>query len=469
MTTAETSTAASESFAVVVGDRRSEVAKNLAGPVPQSLGLLDQLGLWGNLGVSLLGFTGAIFVLQPGGAGTPELSMLAALVAIVLGTVIGTAAVALAGLQGALTGAPAMVLLRGLFGARLSYVPTALNIAQCVGWGTFELVVIATAAHTVAPALPRGLCVVLAGIITTFLTVRPLGYIRVLRKYVTALVAVVLVYLLVELLQHPLPALSHGSWSGFWAATDTTIAVAVSFVPLASDYTRHSRRGRDAFSGTLVGYSVTQIVCYVVGLLALVTVARNPSDIYGAFIAVPLGALAFGVLALRELDESFANVYSTAVSVQNLRPLWDRRWLALVIGVLTTVAALWLNIGGYQDFLLLLGSVFVPLSGVLVVDFFVLSGRRWDLSTGSPARWSMILPWLLGFVVYQLINPGGISWWVAAWTWVGAHLGFSPQGWMSASLSALVVSALATLLLGAARTGAAASSRRLSRPRPGGG
>ena len=54
-------------FVTVTGDRRSEVARTLAEPVPQALSLLDQFGLWGNLGVSLLGFTGAIFVLQPYG------------------------------------------------------------------------------------------------------------------------------------------------------------------------------------------------------------------------------------------------------------------------------------------------------------------------------------------------------------------------------------------------------------------
>ena len=78
-------------FVTVPGDRHSEVGRTLAEPVPQSLGLLDQFGLWGNLGVSLLGFTGAIFVLQPGGAGTPELSLAAALTAIVVGTLLGTA------------------------------------------------------------------------------------------------------------------------------------------------------------------------------------------------------------------------------------------------------------------------------------------------------------------------------------------------------------------------------------------
>ncbi len=131
------------------------MGRTLAEPVPQSLGLLDQFGLWGNLGVSLLGFTGAIFVLQPGGAGTPELSLAAALTAIVAGTLFGTLVLALSGIPGAQTGAPAMVLLRGLFGARVSYLPTVLNVLQLFGWGIFELVTIATAAHTVAPALPQ--------------------------------------------------------------------------------------------------------------------------------------------------------------------------------------------------------------------------------------------------------------------------------------------------------------------------
>jgi hypothetical protein len=45
-------------------------------------------------------------------------------------------------------------LLRGLFGARLSYLRTVLNILQCLGWAVFELVTTATAAHAVAPRLP---------------------------------------------------------------------------------------------------------------------------------------------------------------------------------------------------------------------------------------------------------------------------------------------------------------------------
>ena len=446
---AATTTDQKDTFVTVPGDRHSEVARTLAEPVPQALSLLDQFGLWGNLGVSLLGFTGAIFVLQPGGPGTPELSLAAALTAIVAGTVLGTAALALAGLPGARTGAPAMVLLRGLFGARPSWLPTALNILQCLGWGVFELVTIATAAHTVAPALPRQAYVLLAGLITGLLSLRPLGAIRVLRRYAAGVVLVVLCYLLVQLLRHPLPGFTHGTWSGYWAATDTVVAVAVSFAPLAADYTRHSRSPRAAVAGTMAGYTTTQVLCYVIGLLALVTVARgDPSRIYGAFIALPAGAAAFAILAARELDQSFANVYSTAVSTQNLRPLWDRRILAAVIATATTAGALWLNIADYENFLVLIGSLFVPLSAVLITDYFVTSRGRWDLSAAARPRWPMLLPWAAGFVTYQLINPGYVSWWAAAWTSFGHDVGFTPASWMSASILSFAVAAAITLPAG---------------------
>ncbi|HXC81629.1 MAG TPA: cytosine permease [Trebonia sp.] len=448
-TTSSTANTTKETFVTVPGDRHSEVARTLAEPVPQALSLLDQFGLWGNLGVSLLGFTGAIFVLQPGGAGTPELSLAAALTAIVAGTLLGTVALALAGLPGAETGAPAMVLLRGLFGAKLSYLPTVANIVQCLGWGVFELVTIATAAHTVAPALPKWGYVLIAGTATGLLTIRPLGAIRVLRRYATTAVLIVLCYLFVQLIRHPLPAFTHGTWSGYWPAMDTVVAVAVSFAPLVADYTRHSRTPRAAFAGTLVGYSLTQMLCYVIGLLALVTVARNPANIYGAFIALPAGSLAFAILAARELDQSFANVYSTAVSTQNLRPLWDRRILAAVIAVGTTAGALWLNIADYENFLDLIGSVFVPMSAVLIADYFVVSGRNWDLSATARSRWLMLIPWAAGFVTYQLINPGYVSWWASAWTSFGHDIGFTQQSWMSASILSFCVSAVLTLLVGA--------------------
>ena len=104
-------------------DERSataEVPATLNEPPPRTLRAIDVGALWANLGVSLLGFTGAIFVLVP--VARP-MSLTAAGTALVVGTGLGTLGVAAAGLPGQATGAPSMVLLRGLFGTRASYLP----------------------------------------------------------------------------------------------------------------------------------------------------------------------------------------------------------------------------------------------------------------------------------------------------------------------------------------------------------
>jgi putative hydroxymethylpyrimidine transporter CytX len=423
----------------------TEVGRTLEDESPRNLTGFDAAALWGNLGVSLLGFTGAIFVLVPTG-GAP-MSLAAAFVALLVGTVLGTLGVAAAGIPGSETGAPSMVLLRGLFGTKPSYLPTVINVIQLIGWTTFELVIIGSALHQIAGDVPRWGYVLAGGVITTLLALRPLGWIRVLRKYVTAAVLVALVYLLVQLLRHPLPDWGHGGWGGFWIAVDTVIGVAVSWVPLTSDYSRHARSSAGTFLGTFVGYSVTQIFCYVIGLIALVTVTRGDADqIFSSFMAIPVGTVAFGVLAVRELDQSFADTYSTAVSLQNFRPRWDRRVLALAVGTVATVCALALNINDYENFLILIGSVFVPLLGVLVVDYFLVSRRRWDLGEHVRARWATLVPWLLGFCAYQLVNPGYIGWWVRMWDHVAGWLHLTVESWMSASILSFLVAAAATLV-----------------------
>ena len=109
-------------------------------PVPERLrvlGLMDTTLLWTNLGISLL-----VLVLPA----YFDLPLRDALAATLVGAVIGNLMLAVAALIGADARVPTMVLQRAPLGRRGSYLPTALNILQCLGWAIFELIVIATAA-----------------------------------------------------------------------------------------------------------------------------------------------------------------------------------------------------------------------------------------------------------------------------------------------------------------------------------
>jgi nucleobase:cation symporter-1, NCS1 family len=253
-----------------------------------------------------------------------------------------------------------------------------------------------------------------------------------------------LIVLVVGLFRHPMGTVS-GSWGGFWLAVDAAVALTISWVPLGADYSRHSRSARSAFAGGFLGYGLTQIACMLIGLVALAQLHQHADGIFDLFLSLPLGTVAFAVLVLRETDQSFANVYSTAVSIQNMAPRWDRRVLTTLIGAGTTAIALTIDINQYQNFLYLIGAVFIPLSGALVAAWLRTRGVGWNTSADAPIRPGMLIAWAVGFVVYQLINPGAIPGWSDMWNQVAEKLHTVGHPWLSASIASFAAAVLVAL------------------------
>ena len=421
---------------------RAEAPLTLVEPSPHELGLRDVFGLWANLGISLLLPVAAAFVVL---AGRP---LGVTLLAVLVGSVIGAVLLGLTAAPAARERVPAMVLLRGLLGRRASYLPTGLNVLQCLGWATFEVVIIAEAASRALDA-PRWPFVLAAGALATLMALRPLGVVRVLARFAVWAALAAVVYLFVRVLAEPLPQVEEGGAGSFWSAVDIVIALPVSWFPLAADYTRHARDGRTAFLGSAGGYGAANLVMFALGVLALSAYGAVGLDVIDALLAVPFGLLAVLVLVAVEVDEAFANIYSTAVSTQNVAPRVDRRVMAVLVGAGATALALSLDVVAYEPFLFLLGAVFVPLAGVFLVAYYLLPRGAWDVSDDAPARPALLLPWAAGFVAYQLTVPtffvgigaGWTSWWAAR----QADLGISATNGLSASLVSLTVASLLTV------------------------
>jgi nucleobase:cation symporter-1, NCS1 family len=407
---------------------------------PRPLGFTDQLALWGNLGISLFGpLTGALIATTAGSVGL-------ALGAIVVGCGLGAILLGASAVFGATTGAPAMVTLRGLVGRRGSVLPTLLNIAQNIGWATLEIIVISTAAVAVLGAAWRWPFVILAGAAATIMAIRPLGSVRLLRKIMVWLVLAASVFLFVQVLLQPRQFIPQESVLGFWPAVDLAVAGVISFAPLAADYSRHSRTRKAAFWGASLGYGLAAVAYYTLGVFAVVNLGA--SDVITALVTLPAGAIAIAILLVDEVDEAFANVYSTAMSVHNIMPQLDRRIVALIIGVTATLLAGLLDIGQYQSFLFLIGSVFVPLYAVAAVDFFLVSRQRWDVSATARLRAAPVIAWACGFAAYQLVYPGTVPGWADFWAWIDTSIGFVPPSWLGSSVAAIVVGGLVMFISG---------------------
>src|SRR4029077_4687034 len=129
-----------------------------------------------NLAVSLL-------VIVAGALLVPALSLKQALLAIVIASIAGCVLLGLAAAIGTDARVPAMVLMRAPLGQRGSYLATALNVVQCLGWSTYEVIIIARACAALSDRVfhfrAQWLRALLCGGVAIVLPFRgPIGFVR---------------------------------------------------------------------------------------------------------------------------------------------------------------------------------------------------------------------------------------------------------------------------------------------------
>lgn len=375
--------------------------------------------LWGDLGVGLL-------VLVAGSLLVPALGLKAAMLATVVGSIIGSALLALAGRVGSDTGVPTMVALRPSLGIRGSYIATLLNIGQLIGWAGLEIIIMAQAAGAISDHFfgfewYYAWLAAFAIVGTAFAVGGPVVVVRdFLERFGVWIVVAASIWLSYRLfstysIQSYWNDKGAGGFPNFWQGVDIAVSLPVSWLPLVADYSRFARRSGDAAWATFVSYTVANTWFFALGagyVLVLNSTAEGNGlifDLVDSLLPLALGWVFLLVILADETDNAFANIYSTAVSLQNLVRL-PQRLLALAVGVTAFGVAVSIDLGGYENFLLLIGGVFVSLFGVLLADYFVASRQQYEtdaLYVGGGRYWfwggfnpAGLLAWLAGFAVY---------------------------------------------------------------------
>lgn len=374
----------------------------------------DAFALWFSLGIGLL-------VLQAGALLTPGLSLGVALGAIVVGSVIGVVLLALAGVIGADSGLASMAMLRPSLGLRGAALPTVINVVQLIGWGAFEIIVMGDAADALVTSafgisLPA-LWIVLFGVLAT--SIAAMGPVSFVRRFLRAwglwLLLAAAAWLTVRLLAtqdlsglFSRPATGE---MGFGGAVDLVVAMPLSWLPLIADYTRFGRSPGGMFRGSALGFFVANVWFYALG--ATYGLASGGEVSLVATLATAGGGLALLLILLDETDNAFADIHSAAVSAATLTrgrvPL-----MTVGFGIVCTLIALALPLGQYESFLLLIGSVFAPLFGVVLADHFVVRRRQvkaQEITKQGGAYWfaggwnlAGLAAWAIGIAAFHAVT-----------------------------------------------------------------
>ena len=251
----------------------------------------------------------------------------------------------------------------------------------------------------------------------------PIGFIRrYLRKFAVWAVSASIVYLTWWALDEvaPPPALATpGGEGGFpLRPGNRPRARRASSPGRRSPPTTRASRATGAARSWGTGCRLPRPTLWCFGLGTLLVLSRGISATRTQIPTVVatgsvLAVIALLTLTVDESDEAFADIYSTAVSIQNILPRVSQRLLIALVAATATAGAIAIDLGNYPTFLYLLGSVFVPLFGVLLADW--LDTRRalrgGGHLRGAGRRIERLVAWVAGFALYQWLSPVGPSWW----------------------------------------------------------
>jgi putative hydroxymethylpyrimidine transporter CytX len=202
----------------------------------------------------------------------------------------------------------------------------------------------------------------------------------------------------------------------FMIGLDLVIAMPISWMPLAADYARFSRRTAPAFWNTWLGYFLISSWMYALGLAAtLVTGTSDPGSLMLQLMgAIGLAVPALAMVVFSTITTGFPDVYSAACSTMNISQKLSSRTIVWAAGIISILVALVFPMEQYENFLFLIGAMFVPLFGVVLTDYFLIRKRRLSIEDVFRPRgqyWYThgfnavaLLCWAIGFLVYQLIT-----------------------------------------------------------------
>jgi cytosine permease len=366
-------------------------------------------------------------------------SPLRTLEVFVVGTVILTVIGCITAAIGANTRLSSYMLNRIAFGSHgAALVNTAFAISL-LGWFGVNIDLFSGAVQRLtvdiyAVSVPAWPIEIFAGLIMTVTTVFGFRAINTLSAFlVPVLIAVTAQLIVGSLTDQSLTQIMRTSSANelsFGDGVSAVVGSAIVGAVILPDITRFVRHWSGGIFVVLTSYLVIQFIVISAGGLS--ATALEDDDLLNIMLTLGIGWAAFAIVIFGSWVLNSLNLYSTMLSVESTAPKLNNTSLIIILGSLGTLAAFMNILNDFLSFLFYLAVIFVPVSGIIIVDYLILRRSAYHedrLLLQQKTRPKAIAAWGLGACVALM----------GSWSWISIT--------NIAALDAMIVAALAYYLL----------------------
>ena len=306
--------------------------------------------------------------------------------AIVLGTAVGSGTQGILSSWGPRAGLPQMVISRSAFGFLGNVLPAGLNaLIAGIGWFAVNSISGALALHTLINGLPKGLCLLIVVVAELVLAFFGHNLVQAAERFAFPVLFVIFVLASIWVLTKAHPsAASHPIPGAFLIMTGATFGYAAGWNPYASDYTRYlASDTKPVPVGFWAGFGVfwSCALLETAGAAAVTAgkTAVNPSS-FTDLVPTWLGKLTLIAVVIGAVCANAINMYSGSLSFMamgvRLPTRAARAGVAIGLGVVGTILAFKYlnNTTAYENFLLVISYWVGPWLGVVFVDRLLRRG-----------------------------------------------------------------------------------------------
>jgi cytosine permease len=366
-------------------------------------------------------------------------SPLRTLEVFVVGTVILTVIGCITAAIGANTRLSSYMLNRIAFGFHgAALVNTAFAISL-LGWFGVNIDLFSGAVQRLtldiyAVSVPAWPIEIFAGLIMTVTTVFGFRAINTLSAFlVPVLIAVTAQLIVGSLTDQSLTQIMRTSSANelsFGDGVSAVVGSAIVGAAILPDITRFVRHWSGGIFVVFTSYLVIQFIVISAGGLS--ATALEDDDLLNIMLTLGIGWAAFAIVIFGSWVLNSLNLYSTMLSVESTAPKLNNTSLIIILGSLGTLAAFMNILNDFLSFLFYLAVIFVPVSGIIIVDYLILRRSAYHedrLLLQQKTRPKAIAAWGLGACVALM----------GSWSWISIT--------NIAALDAMIVAALAYYLL----------------------
>ena len=344
--------------------------------------------IWFGAGVSIAEIlTGTYFA---------ELGFKRALLAILIGHIIGCAMFFLAGVIGGKQRLSAMETAKDSFGRMGGQFFAIMNVIQLVGWTSIMIYDGALAANGIFSIGSWVWCLVIGALIILWIMIGIADLGKLNTVAMAALFILTLVLCKVIFIDGSISSAAVSDGMSFGAAIELAVAMPLSWLPLIADYTREAEKPVKAAAVSTAVYGAVSCWMYIIGMGA--ALFTGESDIALIMVKAGLGVLGLIIVIFSTVTTTFLDAYSAGISQESITPKVKGKYVAVVVAAIGTVAAMIFPMDDITDFLYLIGSVFAPMIAIQIADYFIIHRDRREITVD--VRNSII--WIIGFILYRL-------------------------------------------------------------------